>query len=27
LNNKRDDLIKKALILWQDHLDQQEEHN
>lgn len=27
LNNKRDDLIEKALILWQSHLDQQEEHN
>jgi DNA repair protein SbcD/Mre11 len=25
LNEKRNDLIEKALILWQDHLDQQEE--
>lgn len=27
LSTKRDSLIEKALILWQDHLDQQEEHN
>jgi exonuclease SbcD len=25
LNDKRSDLIEKAMILWQDHLDQQEE--
>lgn len=27
LVNKREDLIEKALILWQDHLDQQEQEN
>lgn len=27
LINKREDLIEKALILWQDHLDQQEQEN
>jgi len=26
LTNKRNDLIEKTLILWQSHLDQQEEH-
>ena len=26
LSSKRDNLIEKTLILWQDHLDQQEEH-
>ncbi len=27
LNDKRENLIEKALILWQDHLDQQEEQS
>jgi exonuclease SbcD len=27
LTNKREDLIEKALILWQDHLDEQEQEN
>lgn len=27
LINKREDLIEKALVLWQDHLDQQEQEN
>jgi exonuclease SbcD len=25
LNDKRNDLVEKAMVLWQDHLDQQEE--
>ncbi len=27
LNEKQNDLIEKALVLWQNHLDQQEEHS
>jgi hypothetical protein len=26
LSHKRNDLTEKALLLWQNHLDEQEEH-